>query len=338
MYAYMYVQVPLAYCSYMQNAFLILSTTSFVYVSFHFPAMVTMLYTCKGKQNIAVASDDNKENKIDYGIMMSDEAFPDEESCLLKKVTPNELIEKSIRLPFPQVPTAQPLCLEKDSNPVTVQVGLLSRIAAFLVYVWISYTSVLQKRPLLVRCITASIILGFGDLAGQATENWNAVSIHLINWHRVFRFAFFGFFCQAPFCHYYFCMLDGLLPPTPSPVSFTNALKVLIDQLIQAPIFLVVFFCVLGTLEGKVPSVIKKQMDEEYLSTLITNCKLSLADIVISQKVQAHTYSPSNSKGKLWTPATIVNMAFVPPRLRVLYINVFFFFWSISLSLVLNRP
>jgi hypothetical protein len=43
------------------------------------------------------------------------------------------------------------------------------------------------------------------------------------------------------------------------------------------------------------------------------------------------------SPGKLWVPATVVNLAFVPPILRVLYLNVVFFFWSIYLSLKLNK-
>ena len=39
---------------------------------------------------------------------------------------------------------------------------------------------------------------------------------------------------------------------------------------------------------------------------------------------------------KLWVPVTVVNIAFVPPILRVLYLNGVFFFWSIFLSLKLN--
>ena len=39
---------------------------------------------------------------------------------------------------------------------------------------------------------------------------------------------------------------------------------------------------------------------------------------------------------KLWVPASLVNMAFVKPELRVLYVNVVFFFWTIILSLILN--
>ena len=41
--------------------------------------------------------------------------------------------------------------------------------------------------------------------------------------------------------------------------------------------------------------------------------------------------------GKLFIPATVINIGFVPPIFRVLYLNVVFFFWSIYLSLVLNK-
>jgi hypothetical protein len=42
------------------------------------------------------------------------------------------------------------------------------------------------------------------------------------------------------------------------------------------------------------------------------------------------------SPGKLWLPASLVNIAFVKPMLRVLYVNVVFFFWTIILSIMLN--
>jgi hypothetical protein len=40
--------------------------------------------------------------------------------------------------------------------------------------------------------------------------------------------------------------------------------------------------------------------------------------------------------GKLWIPASLVNLAFVKPTLRVLYVNVVFFLWTIILSMILN--
>jgi peroxisomal membrane protein 2 len=107
-------------------------------------------------------------------------------------------------------------------------------------------------------------------------------------------------------------LLDGQIPPTPEPFSATNVVKVLIDQFIQAPIFTVLIFAFLGTLEGKDSASIRRQLDDNYKDTIIANWKL-------------------------WVPATIINIAFVPPLLRVLYLNIVFFFWSIYLSLVLNK-
>lgn len=71
-------------------------------------------------------------------------------------------------------------------------------------------------------------------------------------------------------------------------------------------------FGFLGVLEGKDTSSIKQQLDNDYKETIVANWKL-------------------------WVPATVINIAFVPPILRVLYLNGVFFFWSIYLSLVLNK-
>jgi hypothetical protein len=40
--------------------------------------------------------------------------------------------------------------------------------------------------------------------------------------------------------------------------------------------------------------------------------------------------------GKLWIPATVINIAFVKPDLRVLYDNLIFLVWTVYLSMILN--
>lgn len=106
--------------------------------------------------------------------------------------------------------------------------------------------------------------------------------------------------------------LDGAIPPTQDPFTTTTLVKVVIDQFIQAPIFTVLIFVFLGVLEGKQLDSIQKQLENDYKETIFANWKL-------------------------WVPATFVNLGFVPPILRVLYLNVVFFFWSIYLSLILNK-
>lgn len=182
---------------------------------------------------------------------------------------------------------------------------------------WSSYLTALEADPLLVKSITAGVILGAADLSGQAiqsatAEEGTAASEAGIDIARFARFAFFGFILQAPWNHFYYQFLDGALPPTEDPFTSTTGIKVVIDQFVQAPVFTVLIFGFLGFLEGKSLEQIKEQLDDDYTDTMLANWKL-------------------------WVPATAVNIAFCPPILRVLFLNCVFFFWSIFLSLKLNK-
>jgi peroxisomal membrane protein 2 len=188
-----------------------------------------------------------------------------------------------------------------------------------LVDAWQSYNEALVANPLMVKSITAGVILGAADLTGQALEKVRSAGAggedrieRAVDVARVARFAIFGLVLQAPWNHFYYQLLDGVLPPTPDPFTVTTAVKTAIDQFIQAPVFTVLIFVFLGALEGKNVDGITKQLRDSYGETIIANWKL-------------------------WVPATVVNLAFVPPILRVLYLNIVFFFWSIYLSLVLNK-
>lgn len=179
---------------------------------------------------------------------------------------------------------------------------------------WSSYLTALDSDPLLVKSVTAGVILGAADLAGQSIQRATTKdeSDEGVDIARFLRFAFFGFILQAPWNHFYYLLLDGALPPTEDPFTTTTGIKVIIDQFVQAPIFTVIIFAFLGTLEGKSVDEIKTQLEEDYTDTMVANWKL-------------------------WVPATAVNIAFCPPILRVLFLNVVFFFWSIFLSLKLNK-
>lgn len=178
---------------------------------------------------------------------------------------------------------------------------------------WTAYNEALEASPLLVKSVTAGVILGAADLAGQALEAvQNDSDENSVDLARTARFAFFGLVLQAPWNHFYYLFLDGAIPPTEEPFTPTTGIKVVIDQFVQAPIFTILIFAFLGLLEGKSTDAIKQQLDDDYADTMVANWKL-------------------------WVPATVVNLAFVPPILRVLYLNVVFFFWSIFLSLKLNK-
>jgi hypothetical protein len=138
---------------------------------------------------------------------------------------------------------------------------------------WDSYNRALESDPLVIKSLTASIILGAADLVGQSITP-SGEGKRSTDWARTLRFAIFGFVLQAPWNHFYYKALDTAIPPTFEPFSLTNGIKVAIDQGIQAPIFTVLIFVFLGVLEGKSFESIKYQLDEDYKQTLSSNCKL----------------------------------------------------------------
>merc|ERR1712094_148230 len=105
--------------------------------------------------------------------------------------------------------------------------------------------------------------------------------------------------------------LLGALPPTPDPFTLTTLEKGGIDQFVQAPIFTVVILCFFALVEGKGLGFAKEQVRTELGGILIKNWSVFL-------------------------PATVINIGFCPPELRVLFLNCVFFGWVIYLSLLLN--
>ncbi|CAN0097989.1 unnamed protein product [Ectocarpus sp. 4 AP-2014] len=190
-----------------------------------------------------------------------------------------------------------------------------TRMAAAPTELWDSYLHALETAPLLTKSITAGCIFPAADAVAQRFDNKGQDDEELQQqWDiaRTLRWLFFGFAIQAPWNHFFYVLLDGALPPTPDPLSTTTAVKVLIDQFVQAPIFTVVIFGVLGLLEGKAVADIREQLDQDYKSTMLANWGV-------------------------FVPAAVVNLAFCPPELRVLFLNVVFFGWTIFLSTVVSK-
>jgi len=148
---------------------------------------------------------------------------------------------------------------------------------------WDAYDQALEANPLIVKSVTASIILGAADLAGQAFEKQQRDDDKdsEIDWARAVRFAIFGLVLQAPWNHFYYLLLDSKIPPTEEPFSPTNAMKIVIDQGLQAPVFTVLIFVFLGLLEGKGRDEIQKQLKNDYPDTLVANCTPTMLRLLL---------------------------------------------------------
>ena len=96
---------------------------------------------------------------------------------------------------------------------------------------WEAYYAALLKYPLLVKSLTAFVLLGFADVIAQCFErirdSHNGAEVAALNLYRVARFGFFGL-AGAPWTHYYYGWLDTVLPPTRNPWTWTTASEFII--------------------------------------------------------------------------------------------------------------
>lgn len=184
----------------------------------------------------------------------------------------------------PRLATATPVRVnEKSRNAGGTSLGAMGGLTE----AWDAYNAALETDPLIVKSVTASVILGLGDFAGQALEKVRSGNDKEVDFARAARFAFFGLVLQAPWNHFYYMVLDGQIPPTDEPFSNTNIVKVCIDQFIQAPIFTVLIFAFLGALEGKGLEDIKKQLENDYPETIVANCEYYVRDWNYRQAIRS---------------------------------------------------
>lgn len=180
---------------------------------------------------------------------------------------------------------------------------------------WENYVTIVEKKPLLVKSVTATLIMGGADLCAQGIEHLRGTSVFVggVEWLRIARFACFGLF-GAPWSHYYFYWLDFYLPPTDDPWTRTTFAKVIIDQFIQAPLLLAIMISMLSIMKGGGLKGVKDDMQSNFVDALIANCKYLYSNICFPTGTQSSLLLPLNCfTGKLWIPASAVNLAFVKP-------------------------
>jgi hypothetical protein len=89
--------------------------------------------------------------------------------------------------------------------------------------VWRVYYRALGRRPLVIKSITALILMAQADFFAQMVEHLRGIPYD--SWVDILRMLRFGVFgiLGAPWTHYYYNWLDRTLPPTPHPWTMTTA-------------------------------------------------------------------------------------------------------------------
>ena len=163
---------------------------------------------------------------------------------------------------------------------------------------WDNYVTIVERRPLLTKSLTATIILGGADLFAQALEHARGISDRSrgVDWPRAARFAAFGLF-GAPWSHYYFYWLDHWLPPSKKPCSWTTLIKVFIDQFIQAPLLLAFMICALSIMKGEGFQGMKQDMTDTFVGALLANCTYYLKYLLLFRSL---VLFPKFSRATFW--------------------------------------
>lgn len=178
------------------------------------------------------------------------------------------------------------------------------------------YGRQLKESPILTKSITSATIGILGELLGSYLRNRKS-NTKPDFWHsarRVAIFGSYGLFFTGPFFHWWYAFLDRLTHTLGSRLGLHHtdlriALKLLIQQLVMTPAFLVF---TLGYIHYFLSLSVNKTVREiknAFAAALFANWKV-------------------------WTVAQAVNFKLVPLDLRVLFGNVVALWWNIYLSML----
>ncbi|KAL0842386.1 hypothetical protein ABMA28_014505 [Loxostege sticticalis] len=162
-----------------------------------------------------------------------------------------------------------------------------------------SYLQNLYLHPVKTKSITSCVL---GTTASVASQLMAGDSLKL---DPILAFGLYGLLFGGSIPHYFYEVVERLFPE--EVVAFPLAKKLLFERLIFAPLMQAFSLYTLARFEGKNHPAAVKQLMALYLPVLQANWK--------------------------WlTLFQIINLAFVPPMLRVLFMNFVGLGWAIFLA------
>jgi len=168
---------------------------------------------------------------------------------------------------------------------------------------WTAYLQQLRRNPILTKAITAAVVAASGNLVAQVLVERGRLDVS-----RLIKFSLIGM-AVTPLSHFKFLFLDVLFGGVKGKLNIYG--KLAIDQIVFGPIFTIVFYALLAIFDGQ-PGKMGQLIKQNLWPTQLTSWKV-------------------------WPIASWVNFNFIPPELRVLFVNLVGFFWVIILSSIANR-
>ncbi|TDH66712.1 hypothetical protein CCR75_006573 [Bremia lactucae] len=169
---------------------------------------------------------------------------------------------------------------------------------------WDAYASLLVTHPLSTKIVTGGTIAGLGDIGCQVLLEGERKDAKF-DLKRTAIFTFLGGVAVSPILHVWYGFLGSRLPGI-SKATITK--RLVLDQIIFAPVFLSIFLSSVQALEGHADD--------------------------IQDKLRADWWPLTKANWVIWVPAQIINFRFVPATMQVLFSNVMGLVWNSYLSFV----
>ena len=164
---------------------------------------------------------------------------------------------------------------------------------------WAMYLLLLESNPLVTKMATSGVLNAFGDLLAQVLfEDGQSVDTK-----RTLTFTFLGAFLVGPALHFWYGSLGKIVTVGG---SVGAGLRLGLDQLAFAPVFLATFLSALFAIEGNTDKLPNK-LKQDLFPTVVANWKI-------------------------WVPFQFLNFRFVPANLQVGAANVIALVWNVYLS------
>ncbi|XP_066993584.2 mpv17-like protein 2 [Anabrus simplex] len=172
-----------------------------------------------------------------------------------------------------------------------------------------TFRKIFGKYLFLTNTLTCGGLMAVGDSIQQELEihrgEHEGSSAMRYDWNRINRMFWVGL-AQGPPQHVFYKWLDRIVPKRDFP-SITK--KIVLDQLIASPMCLVIFFVGLGLFEKHEASRIISEMKSKFLI-------IYTVDWIV------------------WPPVQMINFYYLPPKYRVIYVNIVTMLYDVFLSYV----
>ncbi|KAJ3011840.1 Protein required for ethanol metabolism [Thoreauomyces humboldtii] len=170
------------------------------------------------------------------------------------------------------------------------------------------YHSTLTTSPIATQAVSAGILFATGDGIAQHVVAKTPLVDH--DWPRTARLTFYGTFILGPGIAYWYRFLNRRIHLS-TPLTTTVA-RVIVDQVVFAPVNMLCFFTVQTLLEGGSVRDARKKISSTFRDAYIANLML-------------------------WPGVQMVNFGFVPVNYQSLVVNVVATGWNAYLSLANAR-